>query len=245
MGGWGSGIILQSLAAILFLVAAVWLALWYFIPAPPTTITIAAGLKGGAFEHIANRYREILARRHVTLKLRFVQDPLDNIRLVNDPKSGVAAAFLFAGETNSTESPNLESLGRINYVPLWIFYRGPEPLDRLTQMKGKRVYVTPVIGKLIGPILAANGVNAGNTTMSALVGRPLAAKALRDRDVDAIFLPPIDLDSPFIQSLLRDPSIQLMNVTRAEAITRLFPTLHRLVLPQGAIDLEKIFQPAT
>ena len=65
MGGWVVGIRLRVLAAIVFLVAVVWLALWYFIPAPPSTITIVAGLKDGAFEHIAVRYRERLARHHV------------------------------------------------------------------------------------------------------------------------------------------------------------------------------------
>jgi hypothetical protein len=35
-----------------------------------------------------------------------------------------------------------------------------------------------------------------------------------------------------------------MNVTQAEAITRLFPALNRLVLPQGVIDLEKNIPPS-
>jgi len=60
MGGWGVGIGSRMVAAVIVLIAVMWLALWYFIPAPPSTITIAAGLKGGAFEHIANRYRDIL-----------------------------------------------------------------------------------------------------------------------------------------------------------------------------------------
>ncbi len=134
MGSWAQAFYLRLIAAVVCVVAVVWLTLWYFIPAPPTTITIAAGLKGGAYEHIADRYRETLARHHVTLNLRFVTDMFDLIRLVNDPKSGVSATFVFAGETKSTESPDLESLGQINYAPLWIFYRGSETLDRLSQL---------------------------------------------------------------------------------------------------------------
>ena len=60
------------------------------------------------------------------------------VQLVNDPKSGVSASFLFAGQTNSGELPELLSLGRIDYAPLWIFYRGAAPIDRLSQLKGKR-----------------------------------------------------------------------------------------------------------
>jgi hypothetical protein len=172
------------------------------------------------------------------LDLRYVENPFDMLQLVNDPKSGVSAAFLFAGQTNSAESPDLLSLGRINYAPFWIFYRGAERLDRLTQLRGKRVNV-PVFGALAHKIFQTHGVTAENTTISSLVGVPAAIKALLSGEVDVIFLPPIDLNSPAIQFLLRDPTVRLMNVVQADALTRLFPYFHRLVLPEGAVDLEK------
>ena len=56
----------------------------YFIPAPPKTITIAAGVKGGAFEHFANRYKERLARHHVTLNMCFATAG-ELARLITDP----------------------------------------------------------------------------------------------------------------------------------------------------------------
>ena len=37
MGNWTGGLFVRALAAFVCLVAAVWLALWYFIPAPPHT----------------------------------------------------------------------------------------------------------------------------------------------------------------------------------------------------------------
>ncbi len=117
MGSWASGIILRVLAAILCVVALVWAALWYFIPAPPSSITIAAGIKGGAFEQFAESYREKLARHHVKLELRFTAGGLENLTLMNDPSSGVDAAFLFGGVSNSTQAPEVMSLGRIDYAP--------------------------------------------------------------------------------------------------------------------------------
>ena len=229
--------VLRALAALLCVIAAVWLALWYFIPAPPSTITIAAGLKGGAFEQTANRYREVLARQHVTLELRFSDAPPDIIKLINDPNSGVDAAFIFAGQSNSAESPDLVSLGRIYSSPYWIFYRGEE-LDGLAQVKDKRVNI-PVFGKLPTKVLDAFGINAGNTSITDIAG-PAAIKAFQDRQLDVVYLPPIELNSPSIQALLCDPAVRLMNVIQTEALTRLFPELFRhLVLPQGVIDLGK------
>jgi uncharacterized protein len=237
MGGLETRVVLRGFAAIASVLTVVWLALWYFIPAPPTQITMSAGVKGGAFDHLAGLYRQKLAAHHVTLNLIYYNVGNDNVRLIDDPKSGVLAAFMFTGQTNAKESPDLLSLGRIDNAPLWIFYRASAPIERLTQLKGKRLNITPGVAKLVEKVLAAHGVNPGNTTVSMLL-IPQAVKLLRDGDLDAIFLPPVALNNPIIQSLLHDPRVRLMNVAQAEALARLFPTLHRLVLPQGIVDLE-------
>jgi hypothetical protein len=90
---------------------------------------------------------------------------------------------------------------------------------------------------VIDPILAAHGVNADNTTMLPLAS-PAAAKALKDGEAD-VFVLIIELNAPLVQALLRDPTVRLMSVTQAEAITRVYPFLTRLVLPQGVIDFER------
>jgi len=241
--GISSRIALRLAATILCVVAAVWLAFWYFIPAPPKTITIVAGLKGGAFEHFANRYKERLARHHVTLNMRFATAG-ESARIITDPNPDISGVFLFSGLLTREQAPSILSLGRINAAPFWIFYRGSETLDRLSQLKGKRAYVTVATGDLVDRILAANGVKPGDMVVSPERGAPAATKLLQAGEADVAILPPIDLNAPTIQTMLRDPAIRLMNVSQAEAITRLFPSLNRLVLPQGVIDLEKNIPPS-
>jgi TRAP-type uncharacterized transport system substrate-binding protein len=237
MFGLGRGHLLKGLTVGFFLTAASWAALWYFIPAPPSTISIASGARGGGFEQTVEHYREKLARHHVTLDVRPTEGSADSLRLVEDRSSGVSAAYFLGGTTNSERSPGLMSLGRINFTPVWPFYRGTEPLDRLTQLKGKRVVVGLAFSQVASQILAAHGVNSDNSTLLPLIGLT-AIKALKDGEADAIFIP-FELNSPILQSLLRDPAVRLMSLTQAEALTRLFPYLTRLVLPQGVIDLEK------
>jgi TRAP-type uncharacterized transport system substrate-binding protein len=229
--------LLRGIAAVVSVLAVIWLALWYFIPAPPTQITMTAGVKGGAFDHLAELYRQKLAAHHVTLKLVFQKVGNENVRVIDDPKSGVSAAFLFTGQTNATESPDVLSLGRIDNAPMWIFYRADAPIERLTELKGKRLNITPGAAQLLEDILAAHGVTSSNTTISMLL-IPQAVKLLHDGDLDAIFLPPVALNTPAVQALLHDSKVRLMNVTQAEALARLFPTLHRLVLPEGVVDLQ-------
>jgi uncharacterized protein len=232
---------LRALAALLCVIAAVWLALWYFIPAPPSSITIAAGVKGSATEHLAILYRERLARHHVKANIRLTEGSLDSVRLLRDPNSGVDTGFALGGVSNGAESPELVSLGRIANSPVWIFYRSPEPMNGLSQLKGKRVSMNPASRRTNAGILAAYGVNDQNTTFLTL-NAPLATQALLNSEADAIFVSQ-EVSTPNVQALLRDPAVRLMNVAQAEALTQLFPTLNHLTLVQGVIDLEKNIPP--
>ena len=82
-----------------------------------------------------------------------------------------------------------------------------------------------------------SGVTSENSTLLPLTGQA-AADALNDGNADAAILG-LSSDAPILQALLRDSRVRLMSVTDAEALTRFFPFLVRLVLPRGAIDYEK------
>jgi hypothetical protein len=47
-----------------------------------------------------------------------------------------------------------------------------------------------------------------------------------------------------VQSFLRNPNVRLMSFPMAEAFTRIFPDLNRLVLPQGVVDIDRNIPPA-
>jgi TRAP-type uncharacterized transport system substrate-binding protein len=225
----------RALVAIICFAGALWLGLAYFNPAPPSVITIATGPKGGAYEFFAQQYRERLARARVTLNIRITDGTAENIRLLEDPKSGVQVGFVVGGASNSEQAPGLLSLGRVNNQVFWIFYHGAETLDDLAQLKGKRIGVGPE-GVVTQHVLGAAGVNAETATLVPLTGSA-AVEALKDGRLDAIFIA-LAPDSSTVQILLRDPDVRLMSVSQTDALTRIFPYLVRLVLPQGVIDLE-------
>ena len=56
--------LLKGLVAILCVLGVISLALIYFFPAPPSTISMGVGFKGGSYELLAARYQEILARSY-------------------------------------------------------------------------------------------------------------------------------------------------------------------------------------
>ena len=132
-----------GLAAVVGVLAASW-ALVYFFPSPPSKITIATATGGSTYELLGNRYKAILARSHVDVAVRLTNGAAENLRLLQDKNSGVAAGIVAGGVSDAGLSPDLRSLGRVNYQPFWVFYRSVEIWPDLTSLKGKRIAVGPV-----------------------------------------------------------------------------------------------------
>src|SRR5271169_4889471 len=156
----------KGLAAIVCIVGISWLALNYFVPSPPKKIAISTAFKGGAYELFGHRYQEILAESHVNLDVRLTNGSVENLRLLQDKKSGVQVAFVQGGISNGKREPGVLSLGRINYQIFWLFYRATDTFEHLAQLKGKRVAVGPVGSAtqvIAERVLTANGVTSDNT----------------------------------------------------------------------------------
>ncbi len=236
---------LKFLAAVLCIAGGAWLALSYLIPAPPAKITIATSLPDEHYQVLGRRYQGILAGTDVEFELRATDGAKENLRLLNDPNSGIQIGFMQGGISSSRLAPDLLSLGRIDYQIFWIFYPAGDTLTDLTQLKGKRVALGPADSgdrSVCEKILAAAGINYDNTTLLYLAPQD-AVKALDDGTADAVFLN-FSPDSQTLHALLTGPQYRLMNFSEAEALTRIFPYLVRLTLPRGAIDLQRRI-PAT
>ena len=98
------------------------LALIYFIPAPPSKVTMATAFKGSSFEYYGRQYREIFARSNIELELRETAGAVDNVKLLQDPKSDVQIALVTGGISDGEHTPGLLSLGTVYNNPFWVFY---------------------------------------------------------------------------------------------------------------------------
>ncbi len=224
--------------AVLVAVAALWFASRFVEPAPPKTIAMSTGGQSGAYHGFGKRYAEILARSGVKLEPRPSAGSIENVRRLADAKSGVSIALLQGGITDAAASPELVSLGRIFLEPVWVFYRGGATIDGLSQLKGKRIAVGPEgsgTRALAQAMLKANAMSATEITVSPL-GGDAAVQALAADQIDAVFLV-VAPEAPLIQGLLREQKFKLMSFSQADAYTRLFPYLEKIVLPRGVVDL--------
>jgi TRAP transporter TAXI family solute receptor len=228
----------------LIVIAAFWFAYQFVQPAPPKRLTMTTGAEGGAYRAFAERYREILSRNSIDLQLLPSSGSIENLRRLEDENSGVDVGLVQSGSRSEGDTAGLVSLGSLYYEPLWVFYRGRNALDRLSQLHGKRVSIGGEgsgIRRLALQLLAANDA-ARQPTVLLDLGMSDAAEALQRREIDALFII-AGPDSPVVQKLLRAEGVRLMNFRQAMAYTRLFPFLSSVVLPQGAIDLARNIPP--
>ena len=224
--------------AVLLVIAAFWFASRFVEPAPPKTVTLATGGAAGAYHAFGKRYAESLAKSGVKLELRTTAGSVENVKLMGDPASGVSVALLQGGIGDPKAMGDVVSLGRIFLEPVWVFYRNGESIDRLTQLKGKRIAVGPDgsgTRALAEALLKPNDVLGGGTTLLPITSTA-AAEALAKGEADAIFLV-LAPEAAIVQSMLRDARFKLMGFAQAEAYSRIFPYLTKVVLPQGVVDL--------
>ena len=236
--GWSG--LFKGLAAVLCIVGIISLALIYFIPAPPSKVVMATAFKGASFEYYGRQYRDIFARSSVKLELRETAGSVENVALLQDPKSGIQITFVTGGVSDGKHAPGILSLGTVYNQPYWIFYSSTEPLDRLSQLKGKRIAVGPDgSGTRLSAekILGKGGVNSETATLLPFAGLA-AVKALTDKKVDAVWIIGSP-DATAVKSFLENPDVRLLGFPTAEAYTRIFPELVRLVLPKGVVDIDR------
>jgi TRAP-type uncharacterized transport system substrate-binding protein len=231
---------------LLVCIAALYLAVRLIQPAPPSTLTIAAGPKGSFFWSSAQKYKAILARNRVTLNVLETQGSLDNLTRLEDPNSDVDVGFVQGGMTKpGSTHDHLESLGSVSYVPLAVFYRGAL-VARLSELKGKRLAIGAEgsgTRALSLQLLKANGIEpGGDTTLLPLAG-DAAAQALEDGQVDAVFLTGDSAQPPTMAKLLRTNGIRLMDFSQADAYARRFPFLTTIEFPMGAFDFARNLPP--
>ncbi len=239
-------IVFVALPSLVLAIGAFWAAAQFIKPAPPKQLIVSTGGEGGAYQRFGARYKDVLARYGITLVDKPSAGSDENLARLRNPGFEVDAAFIQGGTARPGEGDELVSLGDFYQEALWIFYReaAVHGGDKVLDLKGKRVAVGGAgsgTQHLAMELLAANGIDAKNTRLIEAGGLDLAAR-LQKNEIDALFVVG-PTQSALVWTLLYTPGVRLMSLTHAEAYTRRFPYLARLVLPRGAIDLTQDIPP--
>ena len=211
---------------------------------PPRTIVMATGPEGGANYGLGGRYRQILAKSGIDLKLLPTSGSLENLRLLSDPKSGVSVGLLQDGVAEGAETSGVEALGTVGYEPLWLFRRSGVG-GTLGALAGKRVSIGPEGSGARSFALDVLKRTKTEGTIGELLGFPpqVAAEKLIAGNIDAAFIV-TGWDSPAVQWLINASGVELTSFDRADALVTLYPFLTKVTLPRGIFDLANDRPPA-
>ena len=234
--------LVATLGPVLLLsIVAVLLAMHFVRPAPPTSLNIVSGPEGSTYRTTAEKYKAILARNGITLNILPSQGSLDNLHQLADLESEADIGFVPSGFSTGADISNLTSLGSVFYQPVTIFYHGAHRIERLSELKGKRI----AIGRegsgtrfLALALLKGNGIvpDTGTTKLESIEGTA-AMEALIAHKVDAIFLTGDSAAPANIRQLMHAPGISLFDFPQADAYVRRFRYLSKIQLPAGSFDL--------
>jgi TRAP-type uncharacterized transport system substrate-binding protein len=227
---------LYIVVAVLCLSAVALTVLWLG-PLPPRSVLMSTGAAGSDYDTLARRYQTILRRSGVELRLIASAGGVENLRRLNDPRSGVSVAFAQGGLTDESRSAGLESLGTMFFEPLWIFARLP-PGVHLEGLRGKTMSIGAEgsgTRALSQQLLGLNRVSQDFVKLRALAPRE-AADALLRGQIDAAAMVAA-WDTQVVRDLLASPDLELQGFPRADAYTALYPYLFKLRVPAGVGNL--------
>ncbi len=214
-------------------------------PAPPRHMTISTGSETGAYYAYAKRYAEHLVLNGITLEIKTSAGSVQNLERVQKGEADIA--FVQGGVKEvmgKDDDSNLRSLGSVSYEPVWVFYRSEHRIDKLFQLSGQRIAVGDEGSGIRGlalQLLEANEIPANSKNLLPLAGLS-AAEALKQGTIDAAFVVAAQ-ESPVVQAMLRTPDVRVMSFSQADAYTRRFPFLSKIVLPRGVVDLVRDMPP--
>ena len=236
-------VIRRLLVTAAILVAAltafgIWLAFSLLRPTPPHSVAMAIDPEGSYNAELGKRYREILARDGIDLRLVPSPGAVESVARLRDAKSGISIAIIPGGITNKQQSPGLVSLGTLFYEPLWLFTRS-QRLEKHAQLQNLRISIGPegtASHFLSLEFLVRVGVIEQNSaTLLSLSPQESSAKLL-NRDIDAAVLMGA-WETPVVHQLLVAKDISLVGIRRADAFVALYPFLNKLELPAGVADM--------
>jgi TRAP transporter TAXI family solute receptor len=228
---------LLMIGAIALLAALGWALVTVIEPAFQHTIVITTGADKGIYRGFAARYAPILKREGITLDIRSSSGSIENYERLKEPHSAFEVGFIQSGTTSPKETDHLQTIAAVSYEPIWVFYRGDATINRLAQLRGKRVSIgVPGSGLLnVSQILLGySGITRGNTTLLEMDAAK-AYQGLQNDQLDAAFF--IGRPDAPMQTTLLNSNLKLMSFVQADALVQKFPSLSKIIFPRASTSI--------
>ena len=213
------------------------LLLWFAKPAPPKKVMVATG--EGSYRVIAEKYKTFFQKKGIELELISTKGSQDNLQRLLNRQDPIQVGFVQSGMIDPNHIDGIQTLGSIDYEPIWLFYRDHVFDDgahiETRELARVRVSIDPTTQAL--SIFKLNNLPVASPHLIPMSNSE-GLKELEEGKVDAMLL--IDgLESNIVQKLIANPNIHLASFRRADAYTRLMPYFEQLTVPMGGFNLAK------
>jgi len=220
----------------------------YFIdPIAGREIKIAAAGQDSGYSAIARDQMSFLKDKGIFLSLKDTHSSIQSAQLLAESKDGVNAAYIQGGVLTPELAEKIQSLGSVDFEPVWIFYRKglANKLDRLKDLARFRVGVGPSQSGtwiIANKLFLLNGINIASDEKFKVDSYENNLDDLLSGKLDAVINvnPAID---PIISKLLHSKNIELFELTHAAAYDIQLPFVKVVTLPAASIDIAEQIPP--
>jgi TRAP-type uncharacterized transport system substrate-binding protein len=228
---------------ILLLLSLFAVVIWLAKPAPPKHVLIGTGAVGDSYEDLALKYVDFFKKNGVTLELEKTKGAEENLQRLKDPNDRMQAAFIQGGViANREQAQGLQSLGSVEYEPLWIFFRkdlfGANAMPNFELLEHPISIGEPGSGTYFHALQLLQLTHRDLTKNFKTLSNNEAVEAFKKGTIDAVVM--VDgLDSENVQAMINDPNARVAGFKKAEAFARLLPFYHVLTIPEGSLNLPR------
>jgi len=234
---------------ILLLLSLFAVVIWLAKPAPPKHVLIGTGAIGDSYEELAKQYVDFFKKNGVTLELEKTKGAEENIQYIKDRNHRMQAAFIQSGVVTTREqAQGLQSLGSLDYEPLWIFYRkdlfSSDYIPKFELLEHPISIGEPGSGTYFHALRLLELTHRDLSKNFKTLSNNEAVEAFKNGTIDTVVM--VDgLDSENVQAMINDPNARVAGFRKAEAFARLLPFYHVLTIPEGSLNLPRNEPPQT
>ena len=228
----------------LSLLASIALALHYLVPAPPRKIVIATGSQTGQYFRLGNEFKAELEKNGIKAEILVTKGSIENLELLNDPKSKVDLAFVQSGTASSKEYPQLQSLAGVFYEPLWVIYQAKSfannarPPDKIEDLINKKISIgVPGSGtrKLVEHVFLLDQMKTQAPNFLEL-STDQSLEKLKLGEIDAMFIS-VNNRAQIMQKVFSDPDLKIMSFSKAYGYPPRIKGISVLTVKRATLDI--------
>lgn len=211
----------------------------YFKPIPPSKIRMSSGAPNSSLELTALTFAENLRKAGVAVELIPSKGALESLSLLEDDVVDVA---LTMSGIKVPESDSIESLGSVEYQPLWLFATKDLPSENalVNFIKNKNIYIgrpgTATYQTTLDYLSALfhNFKKASN--LRANIGPKDAVDLMETGQLDGMFLV-AGFGSKNVKRLVQDGRTFMVNFPEVDSMTQKISGVEKIKIPKGMFYL--------